>query len=218
VVGFNPVLDLPLSEGSGTTVYDRSGRDNHGTIYGATWEKHWRDWMLYFDGDDWVEVPHSTDFDLRELTMALWVKTPPSMGRTWRNIMSKRSSVVFDRDYGFWLHSSDLVTVDGLHQSSHRFGSFLHYLPTPFNPETWHFVGVAIHKDGTQKSYYDGVLLGTYAGTPSYANNPYPIWVGRADNYWNSFIGHAMLFAKALTDEQMSVLASLFRGEKRSPP
>ena len=32
------VLEYPMHEGGGDTVHDASGRGNHGTIYGATWE------------------------------------------------------------------------------------------------------------------------------------------------------------------------------------
>jgi len=40
----NPIRDglvlwLPMEEGTGTTVHDKSGYGNHGTIYGATWKK-----------------------------------------------------------------------------------------------------------------------------------------------------------------------------------
>ena len=37
------VLYLPMDEGSGNTVYDHSGNNNHGTIYGATWSQVWWD-------------------------------------------------------------------------------------------------------------------------------------------------------------------------------
>ncbi|MEM0478358.1 MAG: LamG domain-containing protein [Candidatus Caldarchaeum sp.] len=37
------VLYLPMDEGSGSTVYDKSGNNNNGTIYGATWTQSWRD-------------------------------------------------------------------------------------------------------------------------------------------------------------------------------
>ena len=50
------VLHLPMDEGFGDTVHDRSGYGNHGTIYGASWV--WDDelgrYMLSFDGDDYV--------------------------------------------------------------------------------------------------------------------------------------------------------------------
>ena len=31
----------PVDEGEGTTLYDKTANNNHGTIYGATWEKVW---------------------------------------------------------------------------------------------------------------------------------------------------------------------------------
>ena len=38
----NPIMEgltlwLNFNEGSGSVVYDRSGNENHGTIYGASW-------------------------------------------------------------------------------------------------------------------------------------------------------------------------------------
>ena len=44
----NPITDglvlwLQMDEGSGSTVYDRSGNGNHGTIYGASWSDWWWD-------------------------------------------------------------------------------------------------------------------------------------------------------------------------------
>jgi hypothetical protein len=216
VIGIDPVLDLPLNEGSGTTVYDRSGYNHHGTIYNAVWQKIWRDSVLYFDGTSaYVDCGISPDFNLRELTMALWIKTPDSMGQTWRNIMSKTGA---DRDFGFWLYSSDKVKVTGLHQSSARFGSWVASLPTPFEPNTWHHVVMVIYTTGLQKAYADGQLVGSYQGTAGYANNSYPLLIGKSDNYWKGLIGQAQLFRKALADAQIQVLANLFRGELRKPP
>jgi len=52
------VLNLPMEERSGTTVYDQSGFKNHGTIYGATWSYGKIGRGLSFDGvDDYILVP-----------------------------------------------------------------------------------------------------------------------------------------------------------------
>jgi len=58
---FNPdlLLYLPFREASGDTVYDLSGHEKNGTIYGPTWEHDpIIGWALKFDGiDDYVETP-----------------------------------------------------------------------------------------------------------------------------------------------------------------
>ena len=53
------VLYLPMQEGSGGKVYDRSGYRNDGTISGASWTQLPNGlWVLSFDGvDDYVECP-----------------------------------------------------------------------------------------------------------------------------------------------------------------
>ena len=37
------VLNLPMNEGYGNTIYDHSGKGNDGTVYGATWSTLWKE-------------------------------------------------------------------------------------------------------------------------------------------------------------------------------
>jgi hypothetical protein len=65
-----------FNENTGTTVYDTSGNDNNGTIYGAAWATGVNGSALSFDGvDDYIEI--SDDPTLRLTTSATieaWVK------------------------------------------------------------------------------------------------------------------------------------------------
>ena len=80
-------LIIPL--GVPNIVLDGSGNNNHGTIYGATWTDGKYGKALSFDGTSCVEVLHSAVFDLNQLSIAFWIKTPTSMGQTWRHILGQ---------------------------------------------------------------------------------------------------------------------------------
>jgi len=58
VSGGGLVAYWSFDEGSGNTLHDLSGNENHGTIYGAVWTGGKSGNALYFDGDDdYVEIP-----------------------------------------------------------------------------------------------------------------------------------------------------------------
>jgi hypothetical protein len=69
----------PLNESSGSTAYDHSGNENHGSLEGdvVTGSNGFLGKTVYnFDGDgDHVEVPSSSELNLTEsMTVAAWVK------------------------------------------------------------------------------------------------------------------------------------------------
>jgi hypothetical protein len=198
-----------LDEGSDITTRDSSGNFNEGTLINFDFNEN-SDWTidcksgscLKFDGvNDYVEIPHSSSFDLNQLTIELWIKTPTSMGQTWRNVFSKS---VGGRDYGLWMHSSSpYEKVDGLHQSSTVFGASLVYLPEPYEPNSWHHVVVTIDTSGLHKYYSDGEFVDQYQGTPGTANRNSPVWIGRSDNYWNGIIDEVRLYNRALSEQEI---------------
>jgi len=67
-------LYLPFDKDDGSYARDRSGYNNHGTIYGATRVSGKIGDALSFDGvDDYVEVPNFTVTEPSKLTLAAWV-------------------------------------------------------------------------------------------------------------------------------------------------
>ncbi|MEM5820154.1 MAG: DUF2341 domain-containing protein [Candidatus Aenigmatarchaeota archaeon] len=70
------VLYLPFDEGSGNIVYDYSGNNNNGTIYGATFVDSPFNKALSFDGvDDYVGIPDSPTLRLTDkIAISAWVK------------------------------------------------------------------------------------------------------------------------------------------------
>lgn len=76
----NTVALYHCNEGTGGTVGDVSGNNNHGTIYGATWTSAGRfGYGLSFDGiNDYLRIPNSSSFGTlstqRQFTVDLWIK------------------------------------------------------------------------------------------------------------------------------------------------
>lgn len=194
-------LIIPL--GVSNIVLDGSGNNNHGTIYGAKWVDGIYGKALSFDGtsSSYVEVPHSAVFDLNQLSIAFWIKTPTSMGQTWRHVVGK--TIPLGRDYGVWMYSADLVKVTGLHQYSTVFGSWVASI-TPFEPNTWHHIVLTIGLTGLQKFYADGAFIKSYQGTSGTANRVEPVTVGKSDNYWNGLIDEVRFYSQVLTDAEVA--------------
>ncbi len=196
-----------FDEGSGTKAYDTSGNGNTGTLLPTGSEPQWVGgkfgYGLKFNGANYAEAPHKASLDVTQLTIQLWIKTPANIGCAgvcWRNLVSKQQGA--DRDYNFYTYSSDGTRVTQLHFSSARFSSSAFNLPQPFEPDTWHNLILAVNYTGMQKYYYDGNFLNSFQGTAGNANSDYPLWIGRADNYWNGIIDEVRIWNRALSPDE----------------
>jgi len=70
------VLYLPFDHDDGSYARDRSGYNNHSTIYGATLAVGKIGYARVFDGvDDFIKIPPNPSLDnLKEFTLAAWVR------------------------------------------------------------------------------------------------------------------------------------------------
>ena len=84
------VAAYSFNEGSGTSVTDRSGTGNAGTISGATRVAAGKyGAALSFDGvNDWVTVPDAASLDVGRVTVEAWVR-PTALGGMWRTVVFK---------------------------------------------------------------------------------------------------------------------------------
>jgi hypothetical protein len=74
----NPIALWHMNEGTGSTIYDNTTNNNHGTIYGGYWTYWYGGFIgpvLRFDGvDDYVEVPDSPSLDItNKITIDVWI-------------------------------------------------------------------------------------------------------------------------------------------------
>jgi hypothetical protein len=74
----NIVFETPIYRGvsspPATTLLDKSRYKNNGAITGATWTKKPNSiWNLYFDGNDYVKVPHNDCFNfVNKCSFSFW--------------------------------------------------------------------------------------------------------------------------------------------------
>jgi hypothetical protein len=85
------VLYLPFDKDDGSYARDRSGYNNHGTIYGATRVAGKFGNALSFDGiDDCVKVPDAPVLNPSVLTVCAWVRLS-AYSSTFQSIVNKGS-------------------------------------------------------------------------------------------------------------------------------
>jgi len=196
-----------FDEGKGTVVKDSSGNGNNGEIAGAEWVKGKVGNALEFNGEAYVEIPHSKGFDLTQLTIEMWIKTPEEfeIASGWRCLFSKEAGgAVEGRDYNFYTYSDDGIKVTQLHFSSAVFGATMFPLPAPYEPKTWHHVAITVDANGNHIYYSDGKKFAEAQGTPGEASGDYPVLIGKADNFWNGVIDEVRLYNRALSPDEIN--------------
>ncbi|MBN2602607.1 MAG: type IV pilin [Candidatus Thermoplasmatota archaeon] len=101
-----------FDEGSGGVAFDSSGRENHGTIFGAQWSTGVNDSALYLDGiDDYIDVPDSESLDISEqISIESWLKPQNNTGLFSGEI----NGVVGISEFGsLYSYEPDMVNVSG---------------------------------------------------------------------------------------------------------
>ena len=97
-----PILNNGLTgywdfqEGAGSTAYDKTGKENNGTITGATWANGQVGQALNFNGSS--GYVQATGYDLPSFTASAWVKT--SAVSNWKGIIEFTSSANDRRGIG----------------------------------------------------------------------------------------------------------------------
>ena len=197
------VASWHLDEGTGSIVYDASGNNNDGTIYGgATWVDGKFGKALSCDGsDDYVEVPDSDSLDITNaITMECWVKLnelasvkgPNHFIRKLPEVYSLRQEQTNDRvRFALTLNGT---TVQFTSNTVLDIGKFYHV--------------VATYDSELMKIYIDGTFDkdNSATGTIDVSTDPLRIGRGEPAGYLNGIIDEVRVYNRALTPEEISDL------------
>ncbi len=157
-----------FDENTGNTVYDSSGNNNTGTVYGATWTSGKYGSALSFDGasdgtnDDYVSIPNADSINISVFTISLWV--------SFYDVT--RSQVLLDKRNGQWHRNYSLAYYYQEHPPTVPDGNYLvtsigdgSYMPTDFsngayapvvlNPNQFYYLA-ATYDQSVLRLYLDG--------------------------------------------------------------
>tara|TARA_R100001510_G_scaffold15755_1_gene13166 strand:- start:2411 stop:4447 length:2037 start_codon:yes stop_codon:yes gene_type:complete len=170
-----------MQEGAGSYIYDGSGNQNHGTIYGATFvtgeEYGYQSSLvrsntpMIFDGsDDFVNISDnsSLNFGTSDFSISAWIKID-SFGST-REFISKRSGVSNSAGFMLRIHSTGNLAMeidDGAGNEIYLQGT------SPCTANVWHHVVYTFDRSGNCTIYRDGssITSGSISSVGSISNS-----------------------------------------------
>jgi len=198
------VLWLPFDDRSGSRALDRSGKLNHGTLYGPTWAAGRRGSVLRFDGvDDYVNVPHSSNINLNSsFTINFWVKIITFIEGS--RLLQKREWQDCFYDVGMTNHHVFLAIKDGV--------TYIELDGTvTIDDEQWHHV-VCIRdtESNLLLLYMDGTFDVSMADTTTGSiTNTEDLKIGAriaGNQYSNSIIDEVRIYNRALNAAEVKRL------------
>jgi hypothetical protein len=208
-------LCVPMDEGSGSTVYDQSGNNFNGTIYGATWTHGRYGNALSFDGvDDYVDfgtapsLSGTTDF-----SVAFWLKSTFTGGAY---IIAQRAPGY----QGEWMvnlggnHNNRQLNPGKIYFMVHNNGvQWEIWSTTAVNNGQWRNI-VAIRQGENGYIYIDGNLNAQALGAIKPLDNTLKIAIGKDmldnDQPLQGIVDEVFLFTRALTSAEISDLYNYY--------
>ncbi len=150
-----------------------------------------------------------TQFDVSAMTFIAWVRQTANQGATYGGLFSKENA---DRDYNFYLYSSDATAWNGFHFATAR-GTVSNTVQTFTAPalNTWHMVAVTISAAAGITYYLNGSSVGTGTVSAFAATSSYPIKIGAADNYAKCQMGPTLFYNKVLSSTEISQVYNYFQ-------
>jgi len=195
------VLAYDFAEGTGSTVYDLSGKGNHGTIYGAQRVRGRLMHALSYDGvDDYVKVPDSASLDITdEITITSWVKPAFAPG-CFHGVVSKFEGTpagwqfFWHKDGYLYLYANDGVAVESNYDV--------------LTNDLWHHIAVTYKSRSLSgRIYVNGVdeTRNVYARTLN-ANSLDLVLGAKADDITHPFsgiLGSTRIYKRILSEDEI---------------
>lgn len=196
----------------GSTIYDRSGQGNNGTITGATWVRLPSGlWMLNFDGDDRVKVANSC-FPQQPLSASLWVyPTSVTTGANNPRIMSTSFARISLRqaDAALAFHFYNGATWTTVNKADF------------FTINTWHLISIRKSSDIGAILYRNAVQVAAVSDAASKVNIEFvdqlPRFGAQEDalDAWSQFFNGRIALARiANVDTGASAPSNIFNQER----
>jgi hypothetical protein len=143
--------------GSGSTITDRSGTGNNGSLINSPTFSSDNNGNFAFDAtDEYISIAETSTLDLQSYTYAFWIKRTQAQNSNWLQILQRSTS---SRNPGIWYYINE---VNRLHFSIRvSSGSLPSVNPGGFYQNEWHYFTATIEYNGTNtimNGYTDGVL------------------------------------------------------------
>jgi hypothetical protein len=202
------VLELHFNELSGSTVYDLSGYNNNGTIYGATRVQEGFGRALSFDGvDDYVEIPDAPSLQITSaITISAWLKFPVGV-EGGKGVVQKYPTN--DYDYMLYLSATGYPSIYIKNQAGTDFsiGYSVNHIDN-----NWHqWVGTF---DGRYlKIYVDGILRNTTdtGGTTIRVTSGQPLHIMHGfGGYLRGFVDEVLIYNRALSESEIKAIYNYY--------
>ncbi len=191
-----------FDEGSGTIAKDISGKDNHGTIYGATYVdgvpgKGGK--ALSFDGNnDWIRVPNSLSLQVLTITMSAWVYTILCDGGTQGHLVRKEGSYILSSCWNGTVYA--WLQFDGVA------GWFPLNSNVSLEINKWSHI-VATHDGNVRKIYINGkqITSSAFSGNLKVSGNSLDINGDISNsNFINYKVDDVRIYSSALTASEIN--------------
>ncbi len=198
---------------------DQSGRDNNGTIYGATTPPATSSdaFGYLFNGiDGYVSVENEASLNVTNaITIGGWIKRGTNI--TWRCIISKGES-------GLDANHNYLLEISSTNKLYLAFGNndnitYRYFQTTDAIDTNWHYIVGIINSATDMKIYVDGLSwAGTYNGSTSaiLTPNSKKILIGSSSatsGFWNGYIGEVRVYNRALSASEIKLFFQKYRSK-----
>jgi len=202
-----------IDEGSGNTIYDRSGGNHNGIIYGASWTNTSRfGKALYFDGvDDYVEVPYHSDLNPQSFSVEAWARVTGNQGK-YRSVITSRKGVIGEPYLGYIIYAgsdNNWQFWTGTGQTAWN-----KIINGAISLNTWtHLVGTC--GGGVMKFYVNNVVY-TLSISSFAVNNVHPLRIGAGTTegspqfFFCGQIDEVRVYSRVLTAEEVSDLYNYY--------